>query len=118
MQPARSGRRQRCELPRVGADCHSACASVGSALGKATSTAERSMRRLSRVALVSAVVVAASALTVAPGSATKGGVHGAAAEDETAPGPPAAGGCDPLDSSLCMLPFPNNNFTVADPSSP
>jgi hypothetical protein len=76
------------------------------------------MRRVSRVALVSAVVVAASVVMVAPGSATKGGVHGAPARHENAPGPPAAGGCDPLDSSLCLLPFPNNNFTVADPSSP
>jgi hypothetical protein len=76
------------------------------------------MRRVSRVALVSAVVVAASAVTVAPSGATKGGVHGAPAEHENAPGPPATAGCDPLDSSLCLLPFPNNNFTVADPSSP
>jgi hypothetical protein len=76
------------------------------------------MRRVSRVALVSAVVVAASAVPVAPSSATKGGIRGAPAEHENAPGPPAAAGCDPLDSSPCLLPFPNNNFTVADPSSP
>jgi hypothetical protein len=33
-------------------------------------------------------------------------------------GRPAAGGCDALDPSACMLPFPNDYFTVADPSTP
>ncbi|HEV3473953.1 MAG TPA: hypothetical protein VG602_01100 [Actinomycetota bacterium] len=27
-------------------------------------------------------------------------------------------GCDPLDPSVCLFPFPNDHFTVADPSTP
>src|SRR3954451_14036785 len=27
-------------------------------------------------------------------------------------------GCDDLDPSVCMLPFPNDSFTKADPSTP
>src|SRR3954452_17462034 len=27
-------------------------------------------------------------------------------------------GCDPLDPSVCMLPFPNDFFTKPDPSTP
>jgi hypothetical protein len=76
------------------------------------------MLRSSRVALVSAVLVAASVLVIAPSGASRGGVRGAAAGRGLAPASPAAGGCDPLDASLCLLPFPDNFFTVADPSSP
>jgi hypothetical protein len=76
------------------------------------------MRRVSRFALVSAVVVAVSALAIAPSDASKAGVRGAPAEHGDAPVPPAGAGCDPLDSSLCLLPFPNNFFTIADPRSP
>ena len=30
----------------------------------------------------------------------------------------ATGGCDDLDPALCLLPFPNDRFTVEDPSTP
>jgi hypothetical protein len=30
----------------------------------------------------------------------------------------APGGCDPLDPTACLLPFPDNFFTVADPTTP
>ena len=76
------------------------------------------MRRVSRVALVSAVVVAASALTIAPSAPSRGEVRGTPAGDGVAPGSPPAGRCDPLDPSRCLLPFPSNFFTVADASSP
>src|SRR3954466_15892921 len=32
-------------------------------------------------------------------------------------GRPAGGGCDALDPSVCMLPFPNDYFTVPDPTT-
>jgi hypothetical protein len=76
------------------------------------------MRGVSRLAQVSAVVVAASVLAIAPTDASNGGVRGAPGGLGNTPGPPAAARCDPLDPSLCLLPFPNNFFTVADPSSP
>jgi len=33
------------------------------------------------------------------------------------PGPPPADGCDPFDSAACVLPFPNDYFTVPDSST-
>ncbi|MFI7426607.1 hypothetical protein ACIBPB_06430 [Micromonospora sp. NPDC049836] len=43
----------------------------------------------------------------------------AAAAPPTAPPRPAAhGACDPIDPTACLLPFPNDYFTVPDPSSP
>src|SRR5690606_34916982 len=33
------------------------------------------------------------------------------------PGPPPAEGCDPFDSAACVLPFPNDYFTVPDSST-
>ena len=46
-----------------------------------------------------------------------------AATDTPAVGPstdatPPPGACDPLDPTQCLLPFPDNYFTVHDPSSP
>ena len=35
-----------------------------------------------------------------------------------APSLAAAAGCDPIDPSLCMYPFPNDHFTRADPTTP
>ncbi len=32
--------------------------------------------------------------------------------------PPGTGGCDPVDPNACLLPFPNDRFTPADPSTP
>jgi hypothetical protein len=37
--------------------------------------------------------------------------------DQTSPLPNVTG-CDPIDPSACMLPFPNDLFTKADPSTP
>jgi hypothetical protein len=31
---------------------------------------------------------------------------------------PASGACDPIDASACLLPWPNNRFTRADPATP
>ena len=32
--------------------------------------------------------------------------------------PASAAGCDPIDPSACMLPFPNDYFTTKDASTP
>ncbi|MEV4808873.1 hypothetical protein [Micromonospora avicenniae] len=43
----------------------------------------------------------------------------AAAAPPTAPTPAATHGtCDPIDPTACLLPFPNDYFTVPDPASP
>ncbi|MGS2620035.1 hypothetical protein ACVCAH_37030, partial [Micromonospora sp. LZ34] len=41
----------------------------------------------------------------------------AAAEPPTRQ-PAAHGDCDPIDPTACLLPFPNDYFTVPDPASP
>ena len=59
------------------------------------------------------VVTALLAATVLPLSL----LSGAPAVGVT-PGPVQdAMGCDPLDPALCLLPFPNDTFTVADPTT-
>ncbi len=63
------------------------------------------VRRLVTAALV-AIVLPLSLLAAAPAS---GGVTPDAAQ--------TAMGCDPLDPALCLLPFPNDFFTKADPTS-
>ncbi len=65
-----------------------------------------------------AVVMAACVVAMTPGGASQGGVRGVPAGHGDVSVAPAAAGCDPLDSSLCLLPFPDDSFTVADPSSP
>ncbi|PWU50632.1 hypothetical protein DLJ46_06720 [Micromonospora globispora] len=43
----------------------------------------------------------------------------AAAEPPSVPPQPSAyGACDPIDPTACLLPFPNDYFTVPDPASP
>jgi hypothetical protein len=44
----------------------------------------------------------------------------APARSSQSPSPPASGGqpCDPIDPSLCMLPWPDNFYTRRDPSVP
>ncbi len=43
----------------------------------------------------------------------------AAKQDDKRPAPPpSVSSCDPLDPSLCLLPFPNDYFTVPDPTTP
>src|SRR5581483_4100160 len=59
----------------------------------------------------------------APSSATSGtgrtaGAAGTAAADQVTPDTaPPPSGCDPLDPTQCLLPFPDNYFTVRDPST-
>ncbi|TYC11901.1 hypothetical protein FXF65_25740 [Actinomadura syzygii] len=52
-----------------------------------------------------ALAASAALLTVPPGAAP-----GAAAD--------TGDGCDPIDPAACLLPFPNDWYTVADPSTP
>ena len=59
--------------------------------------------------LVAGVVTAMTAATAAVTSAQPAGAN------EAAPAPTLA--CDDLDSALCLLPFPNDVFTVADPTT-
>jgi hypothetical protein len=59
------------------------------------------------LALLAAVVLPASVVSAVP--ATGAGVVPAPAQ--------SAMGCDPLDPALCLLPFPNDTFTVADPTT-
>ena len=58
----------------------------------------------------------------APGGGDPGGGDPGAPPDPTPyTGPPintsAAGRCDVLDPAICLQPFPNNHFTVADPAT-
>ncbi len=62
-----------------------------------------------RMVLVTGVVSAMTATTAAVTAAQPPGANEAA--------PPPALACDDLDSALCLLPFPNDVFTVADPTS-
>ena len=64
-----------------------------------------SFRRLA-VAVVAATVLPLSLLTALPAS---GAITPDAAQ--------TALGCDPIDPALCLLPFPNDFFTKADPTS-
>lgn len=59
------------------------------------------------------MLVAASVLTAGPGGAT-----GAVVPRLAGASAPSDGRCDPLDPSLCLLPFPDNFFTVPDRGSP
>ncbi|MEU0155134.1 hypothetical protein [Micromonospora fulviviridis] len=46
------------------------------------------------------------------------GTAAAAAPPTVRPQLPAHGACDPIDPTACLLPFPNDYFTVPDPVSP
>ncbi|WP_370461735.1 hypothetical protein [Micromonospora sp. WP24] len=46
------------------------------------------------------------------------GTAAAAAPPGASTHPPTNGGCDPIDPTACLLPFPNDYFTVPDPASP
>lgn len=46
------------------------------------------------------------------------GTAAAAAPPAVPPQPAAHGACDPIDPTACLLPFPNDYFTVPDPASP
>ena len=69
------------------------------------------MRR--RVLVLLALAVATGALTAGP--AARAGTTGQA--PIPAPAGDAIGICDPLDGAHCLLPFPNDHFTVADPTT-
>src|SRR3954451_6964066 len=62
------------------------------------------MTRMLPAALVALLLAAATASATTP------------PPDQTA-GPPNPTGCDSIDASACMLPFPNDLYTKADPSS-
>ena len=62
-----------------------------------------SARRRARAAAAAAAGVAALALPAAAPAATAN---------------PKGPGCDPVDPAACLLPFPNDAFTVADKASP
>ncbi len=66
------------------------------------------------------VTVAAGAPTAGQGTATTSGGPDspAAASDAASSDMPAPGACDPLDPTQCLLPFPDNYFTLRDPSTP
>ena len=61
-----------------------------------------------RAAVVAGAVIAMTAATAS--------VTAASPSEHEAPGPPTLA-CDELDSALCLLPFPNDAFTVADPTT-
>ncbi|MER7459319.1 hypothetical protein [Micromonospora sp. NPDC126480] len=61
-----------------------------------------------RLRLAVSVLVTAGAVLLAT----------AAAAGPPAPRPPAPGPCDPIGTAACLLPFPNDYFTVPDRTSP
>ncbi|WP_446215748.1 hypothetical protein [Micromonospora sp. IBHARD004] len=63
-----------------------------------------------RLRLAVSVLVAAGALLL--------GTAAAAAPPSVPPQLSAHGACDPMDPTACLLPFPNDYFTVPDPASP
>jgi hypothetical protein len=64
------------------------------------------------------VTVAAGAPATGPGTAASNGPDSpAAASDAASADMPAPTGCDPLDPTQCLLPFPDNYFTVRDRST-
>ena len=80
----------------------------------------RTGRAVRRTAVLAALVMAAtSACVTGPGRPGGGGHHGpppfAGEIDLTLTTDPAT--CDPLGGDRCMLPFPNDHFTVADRST-
>ena len=78
-----------------------------SGLGERMARASRHTTRLA-IGLVAVVSLIAGTTSV-----------GAAKQDDRRPAPPpSVSSCDPLDPSLCLLPFPNDYFTVADPTTP
>ncbi|MGK5740284.1 hypothetical protein [Micromonospora sp. URMC 103] len=64
----------------------------------------------SRLRLAVSVLVTAAAVLF--------GTAAAAAPSAAARPPTAPGACDPIDPTACLLPFPNDYFTVPDPASP
>ncbi len=69
--------------------------------------------------LVTAAAGAPSSQPAAPSSGPTAGATGASTADAATPDTmPAPSGCDPLDPTQCLLPYPDNYFTVRDPSTP
>jgi hypothetical protein len=55
--------------------------------------------------------------TPQPASQPNPGDGSGGAEEPIADSPESTGRCDPLDPSVCLYPWPNDYFTVADPST-
>src|SRR4051794_40652357 len=85
------------------------------------------MRRLPLVALATSVAIATPALAASKGDHGNGHDKGKHSHGWVAPpddhwtghglDPANPAGCDPLDGTQCMLPYPNDWFTKDDPSS-
>src|ERR1043166_7754596 len=72
------------------------------------------MRRSPALVCVVAALLLALIASAAPGveASSPGGVPVALRAA------PARGHCDPIDTSQCLTPFPDDFFTVGDPASP
>jgi hypothetical protein len=68
----------------------------------------------------SVVIFAALAVGLGVASPTAASTSAPASASTSAPAPSPAepAGCDPIDPRLCLLPFPSNQFTVADAATP
>jgi len=73
------------------------------------------MRRSVRATIVAVAALGAAAAVLPGAGADEQRPPADLAADEIAT---AAGDCDPLDTRLCLLPFPNDRFTTLDPTTP
>jgi len=73
------------------------------------------MRRSVRATIVAVAALGAGAALLPGAGADEQRPPADLAADAVAT---AAGACDPLDPRLCLLPFPNDRFTVLDPTTP
>jgi hypothetical protein len=72
------------------------------------------------LAFLSTLVVAAGLTAAAPVATAMGAPPPPSAGADSGPGPGHGGprsGCDPIDPAACLLPFPNDYFTVPDRST-
>ncbi|MFN8019444.1 MAG: hypothetical protein U0P45_15175 [Acidimicrobiales bacterium] len=63
------------------------------------------------------LVAALASVAVVLPACSSGGSEGAAPAPKATAEPPGTGACDPIDPSACLLPWPNDRFTRADPST-
>ncbi len=75
--------------------------------------------RRTSVLLLAAAIVATSLIAAACSAGTDdGGSAGGVAGEATPTVSTAPGSCDPGDPTACLLPWPNDRFTTADPARP